>query len=80
MSRLTPELIEQVLALPREDRAYLARRLLASLDVVPDPEIDRLWAEEAERRVDASIAGKVKTTPADEVFAEIAARYTATSR
>ena len=42
MSRLTPELIEKVLALPREDRAYLARRLLASLD---SSAIDRLWAQ-----------------------------------
>ena len=80
MSRLTPELIEKVLALPRDDRVYLAQRLLASLDDPSDPELDRLWAEEIERRVDASIAGKVKTTPADEVFAEIAARYKATSR
>jgi putative addiction module component (TIGR02574 family) len=75
MSTLTPALTEEILALPSEDRAYLAQRLLESLDAVPDPELDRLWAEEAERRVDASLAGKVKTTPADEVFAEIAARY-----
>jgi len=36
MSRLTPELIEKVLALPREDRVYLAQRLLESL--LPYPE------------------------------------------
>ena len=36
MSRLTPELIEQILALPREDRVYLAQQLLESL--LPYPE------------------------------------------
>ncbi len=60
MSALTPELIEKVLALPRDDRVYLAQRLLASLDDPRDPELDRVWAEEIERRIDDLESGKTK--------------------
>ncbi len=76
MSRLTPELIEKVLALPREDRAYLAQRLLDSLD---DPNY-RLSMEEAERRMNDILSGKTHTIPGEHVFAEIAARNMAISR
>ncbi|MEN9361214.1 MAG: hypothetical protein RL095_2749 [Verrucomicrobiota bacterium] len=75
MSSLTPALTEEILALPSEDRAYLAQRLLESLDAVPDPEIDRLWAEEIERRIDDLESGKTKAIPAEEVFAAVRARY-----
>ncbi len=36
----------------------------------PDPEIDRLWLEEAERRLAAYRAGKVEAIPAEEIFGE----------
>jgi hypothetical protein len=33
-----------------------------------NPEIDRLWIEEAERRLAAYRAGKVKGIPAEDIF------------
>lgn len=42
---------------------------LRSLDR-PDPEIDRIWLEEAERRLRAYREGKVDGIPAEEVFGE----------
>jgi hypothetical protein len=50
MPRTPEELEAEVLGLPRESRARLAARLLSSLDGPEEAEIDRVWAEEAERR------------------------------
>jgi putative addiction module component (TIGR02574 family) len=61
--------LKSVLALPPADRATFAEELLSSLDC-PDPSIDELWAAEAEDRLAAFRTGHMKTTPADEVFAE----------
>ncbi|MFC1600891.1 addiction module protein [Candidatus Sumerlaeota bacterium] len=46
----TKELIEQAQSLPLEDRAFLVDSLLRTLNQ-PDAEIDRQWAEVAERRM-----------------------------
>ena len=51
-------------------RAELIESLLASFDP-GRAEIDALWAEEAERRVDAYDQGKLKASSADEVFNRI---------
>jgi len=38
-------------------------------------EIDELWVQEAEKRLNDIREGKVKPIPADEVFGEIQKRY-----
>ena len=63
------ELKRQALQLDPSVRADLARELLESLDDLPEPEIERLWLEEAERRRADVQAGKVVPIPMDEVFA-----------
>ena len=50
MTALAEKIVDEALSLPREERAALVERLLESLNVTPDLEIDRLWAVEAERR------------------------------
>ncbi len=45
-------------------------KLLESLNAPSSEENDRLWAAEAERRIDEIEAGTVKLIPADDVFAE----------
>jgi putative addiction module component (TIGR02574 family) len=70
---MTPEVsevLDQALALPPDQRAVVAERLLSSLDT-PDPEIDRLWAEEAERRIAAYEAGAMTAIPLEDVLAEL---------
>ena len=73
------ELSKQVLALPDEDRATLARLLIQSLDspeeVVPPEEWSASWTTEIERRVEEIRSGKVKTVPADQVMKELRAKY-----
>jgi len=64
---LKQRIIEEVLTLSPTDRAALAEKILTSLDQ-PDPAIDELWAKEAENRIDAYEAGKIESTPAEQVF------------
>ena len=62
----TRELLEQVLKLDPSDRLELVEQVLHSLDR-PDPIIDRVWIEEAERRLAAYRAGKVQGIPAEDI-------------
>jgi len=64
------EVLEQALKLAPEERFALADQVLHSLDR-PDPVIDRLWQEEAERRLAAYRAGKVQGIPAESIFGDI---------
>lgn len=45
------EVLRSALSLNLDDRAALAERLLASLDELDEEEAQRLWAEEAQRRL-----------------------------
>ena len=62
------ELAKETMALDIEDRALLAGKLLLSLDEPTSSELERLWLDEAERRLEAYRAGRVQGIPADEVF------------
>jgi putative addiction module component (TIGR02574 family) len=66
MSNLA-EILKNALSLDVYDRATLAERLLASLEELSGDEADRLWAEEAQRRLEEYRAGRAKAVPADEV-------------
>jgi putative addiction module component (TIGR02574 family) len=56
-----------LLRLPPEDRAHLARVLIASLE--DRPESDNEWLDEAERRAAELAAGKVKSIPGADALA-----------
>lgn len=58
------------LSLPPNERAQLAEQLFASLDISQD-ELDRLWAQEADSRIDAYERGEIKAIPASKVFKNI---------
>ena len=62
------KLEHEALKLPARARARLAHRLIKSLEGPPDPEAERLWVIEAERRASEMASGKVKGIPADKVF------------
>jgi putative addiction module component (TIGR02574 family) len=61
------EIIQEALRLPATARFEIVDQLMQSLDK-PDPEIDRLWGEEAVRRLASFDAGRSKTHSLDEVF------------
>jgi putative addiction module component (TIGR02574 family) len=64
------EALKHALSLDVRDRAALAEKLLASLEDLPEEEADRLWAEEAQRRLDAYRAGRARAVRAEEVHEE----------
>lgn len=61
------EMLRNALSLDVHDRATLAERLLASLEELTEEESDRLWAEEAQRRLEEYRTGRAKAVPAEEV-------------
>ncbi len=69
MSNTANNILNQALELSPSERADVAEQLLFSLDS-PDKEIDKLWAKEADARVEAYNAGKLETISAEEVFAK----------
>ncbi len=68
------EFKKEALRLNPEARAYLARELLASLDVMSEAEIEKLWIDEAIRRDEELDSGAAHTYPAEEVLARARAR------
>ncbi len=62
----TKVLIDTALKLPPDERFALIDELLHSLDR-PDPDLDRIWIEEAERRLAAYRSGRVQGVPAEDV-------------
>lgn len=74
MNGLEERIVEEAMTLPADMRARLVGRLLESLNLPRQEEIERLWAEEAERRVEDVRSGKVKPIPGEQVFAQIRQR------
>jgi hypothetical protein len=74
MNALAEKLAEDALTLPDDDRAALADVLLRSLRSPASEEIDRLWAEEAERRVREIEDGTVELLDGHAVMQEARAR------
>ena len=69
MSERATQILEAALQLPPTERATVAEQLLSSLER-PDPQIDALWAREAEARIAAYEAGHMQAFSAEEVLAE----------
>ena len=71
MTVQTQQVLEKAIHLPPVDRAELVEKILSSFDRPAREEIDALWAKEAEDRIDAYDQGKIKATPASQVFEKI---------
>lgn len=70
MSVILEKIEHEALSLSRQERAFLADRLLSSLDGDALTDVDAAWVVEAERRYKDYKEGKQQGTPAQEVFAE----------
>ncbi|HHE31925.1 MAG TPA: addiction module antitoxin RelB [Chlorobaculum parvum] len=75
MLKTHDRVIEEALSLPANLRLSLIEKLLESLNQTIDPEIDRLWAEEAERRILQVEEGKAQLISGEEVFARIREKH-----
>ena len=61
------EILAGALKLNVDDRAALAEELLASLDELDEGEAERLWAQEAQRRLHEYHAGRGRVVAAEDV-------------
>lgn len=61
------EIISKALHLKPAEKSIVIEALMRSLDV-PDPEIEKIWAEEAEKRLKAYKSGKLKTISFEDMF------------
>ncbi len=68
MSMSVKKIETEALNLDIHSRANLVGKLLLSLDEPSASEVERLWLEEAERRLDEYRAGKVQAIPGNDVF------------
>lgn len=76
MARPLKEKIEQeLLALPRKERADIALRLIQSLDEGVEEDVDAYWKEELVRRSQEIDSGKAKLILAEEVFKKARKRF-----
>jgi putative addiction module component (TIGR02574 family) len=75
MSALLQEVVSKANNLSSEECAELAHELIVSLDDVMDTKHEQVWNAEIERRVNEINAGKAKGRPAEELLAEIRAKY-----
>jgi putative addiction module component (TIGR02574 family) len=71
---VTAEKVAEVLALPEDDRAYLARQLIASLDDTEDADAETQWQEVIARRSREMAEGRVDACPEEEVIRDIRAK------
>ena len=71
---ITAEKVAEVLALPEQDRAFLAHQLIASLDDVVDADAETQWQATIDRRSREIEEGKVNCRPVEETLREIRAQ------
>jgi putative addiction module component (TIGR02574 family) len=71
MSRSATEVLEAALALPEEQRAEVAEKLLASLDGEVDADAESEWGIEIERRLARIEAGQAKSVSINDSLARL---------
>lgn len=77
MSLTVEQKLAEALALPREDRAFLARQLIVSLDERRDADAETEWREVIDRRTREMREGKASAVSTQEVLRRIRARLDA---
>ena len=75
MNDITDKLFQEALSLPSHLRSVLIDKLIESLNVPIDKEIDESWSMEAEKRVDEVNSGKIKSIPGEKVIKDIHDRF-----
>lgn len=68
----TGDVLNQVLALPENERAEIAHELLLSLEELPfDDDVDAVWAAEIQRRRESIRNGTVQLADWDDALARM---------
>ena len=74
MNTQAEQILQSALSLDPDDRIEIAESLLLSLDEKRAAEVEKIWAEEIQRRIDQIDRGEVTLIPADEVMREMRER------
>ena len=74
MARALRDIEEDIRALDSDDQTELLRHLIAELDGMADPDVDKAWLLEAQRRHRELQEGSVEPIPAEEVFKKLRSR------
>lgn len=73
MAKPVSKLASDIKDLPDSDKLKLVDAILASLHR-PDPEMDKVWAKEANKRLASLKAGRTKAIPYKDVIAKYRSR------
>ncbi len=76
MARKFNEIESDAMQLSLQERALLAERLLATLDPGQDVDAEELWLQEAERRYQEYLAGRISSKAAEQAFEDANKRLT----
>ena len=71
MTHKSQVVLEEALKLSPHERAEVAEQLIASLDEVPDTDVEQAWQEEIQKRVQQIERGEVELIDSDTVMAEL---------
>ena len=70
------KVVDEALLLPADARIGLVEKIIESLNLPTRQEIDKIWAEEAEKRIQQIDQGEVDLIPGEDVFSKIRNKYT----
>lgn len=75
MTVVADKVFNEALSLPTDARVSLVDKLLHSLNLPCQNTIDKLWAEEAEKRIAQIDNNEVELVSGEEVFSKIRNKY-----
>lgn len=75
MSFVAKKVLDEVLQLPADVRVNLVQQILTSLNLPTQPDVDQVWADEAEKRIAQIEKGEIKLVPGKKVFSNIRKKY-----
>ena len=75
MGKAEMAVMDDALSLPVEARVQLVDKLLQSLNLPTQPEVEEAWAKEVDRRIAEDERGEVEMIPGEEVVAELRRKY-----
>lgn len=74
MVRAVQEIQQEIRSLSKEEKIELLRSLIAELDAPADPNCERAWLEESQRRYRELVEGKIRGVPGPLVFEKLRAQ------
>ena len=75
MTQKSQVLLEEALKLTAYERAEVAEQLIASLDEVPDTDVEQAWQEEVQRRLGQIERGEGELIDSETVMAELRKKH-----